>query len=72
VSYYVPVSFAPGRYGYSRMREPHCRFCGQRSFVHEDTGRCYTPLELEAALRFMQRQGRWPDGMLAPAPEETL
>jgi hypothetical protein len=70
VSYYVPVPFAPGRYGYSRMREPHCRFCGQRSFVHDDTGRCYTPLELEAAMRFMQRQGRWPDGMLAPAEEE--
>ena len=71
MSHYVPVPFAPGRYGYSRMREAHCRHCGQRAFVHEDTGRCYTPLELEAARRFLQRQGRWPEGMLAPPPEDA-
>ena len=72
MSIYSPISFEAERYGTYNTQPPRCRHCGQRAFVHEVTGRCYTMLELEAALRFMQAHQRWPDGMLWPLPEENV
>ena len=71
MTHYAPLPYELGRHGSSSTRPPRCRACGQRAFVHEDGGRCYTPLELDAAWRFMQTHRRWPEGMLAPPLEET-
>ena len=71
MTHYTPLTFELGRYGTSSTRPPRCRACGQRAFVREEGGRCYTILEMEAAWRFMQRQRRWPEGMLAPPPEDS-
>jgi hypothetical protein len=71
VSAYTPMPFELGQCGSSTTQPPRCGACGQRAYAHEDGGRCYTPLELEAAWRFLQRARRWPVDMLAPLPEET-
>jgi hypothetical protein len=53
-----------------RHDEQTCAHCGCVPESHHSDGRCTTPQELVARLRFHQRTGRWPGPDEGGSPQE--